>query len=284
MNIQDIRNLMTDEKDMESDLSEIATSSFSNFHYSSLNYIEVIFLVNPEKVFHYFDGTGLKPVLFGGKSFVSFNFQRYTSDFSSEALITQEVELSIASIPEAQEKFISIPSFKEYLHGKEQAQSIGNYRIHVPCDDVAAIEAGIKKFGEPKFQAIFNSKIPTLNEPAIKSWKFTCKDSTPQEKEIFSCEVDLYNFEAEKVHLFSQVYYGHKNNKLIESCWSHLQPVFTYAMSSDNTSRVKLSIGTSEHAMQKDMQNLLRNEPVKAVRVFQSQPVAIQGSPYLIKY
>lgn len=272
----------TVEDNVEKKKIPIVDATTSHFYYASLNYIEVYYLISPEKVSRYLEGTNLSPVLFDNKACVSFNFHSYSSHFCNASGFTQEVELSITCFPNKYTDIIPELSFLQYLEGEEQSKTIGNYRIHVPCDDTVAIEAGKKKFGEPKFEARFKTQIPAFNNPSVSIWKFNCSENIANGNEIFSCEIDLTKLANSFSNIFPRTYYGLIDGKTIGSRWNLLSPIQTYILSLDDAKRVNLKFGKSKSQMKKDMQYLIENNSAVAIHEYRSKPIAIQGRSYWI--
>jgi ketosteroid isomerase-like protein len=135
-------------------LPDIPQSFTLPFYYASLSNVDVYYLVPPERVAPYLDGTGLTAALFEGQAVVSYNFQLYTGHFSagvnapvsswygSGAGITQELELNIVVYPTARADQVAQVDFQQFILGDEQSKLLGNHRVFVPCDADIAISAG----------------------------------------------------------------------------------------------------------------------------------------------
>jgi len=249
------------------------------FYYSSLTNCEVLYLVDPTRVAPYLEGTGLESASFGGKACVGCNYQLYTGQFQNGVGTTQEIELNILAYPKSESAIVAEVSFREFLAGDEQSKIIGNHRVWVPCDADTAIEAGKKLFGEPKFKTSFSVALPSLNDPKVKIWQFTCND--PEGKgTIFTCSADLRDLDAFASNPSPITEYGVHDGKLIGCRWNILQPFQTYHLSNVQRERVKLSYGESEHPMRRDMARLIGDALAVAIRTYQSPPVAIQSRAY----
>jgi hypothetical protein len=250
------------------------------FYYSSLCNCGVFYEVDVEKVIPHLEGTGLAPAIFDGKAMVSFNYQLYTGQFDFGSSPTQEVELCILAYPISQANLIPNISFDDYIRGHDQTKLFGNQRVFVPCDSPAAISAGIKLFGEPKFQTTFDVTMPSINStPAGTNWTFAVMDPEKSKEYIFKCEFEMQGLTPFPGNYSPITEYGKHEGKLIACRWNILQPMDTYFFDS-NQNRVKLDFGTSSHAMKKVMEDLIGDTKPSAARSYISAPVAINSRAY----
>ena len=250
------------------------------FSYASLSNCEVLYLVDVANVQRYLEGTGLAPASFDGQACVSFNHQLYTAQFPGGASITQEIELNILAYPIEMAGVVARVSFKEFVMGEEQSKILGNHRVWVPCDADLAIKAGKELFGEPKFKTSFSISIPSLNDPSVTAWSFTCNDPADAKVSIFSCTADLGGMNATASNPTPHTEYGKADGRLIGCRWNVLAPYQTSFLSGAARNPVKLAIGKSTHPMAADMKTLIGATPAAAVRTFQSAPAAIQSRAY----
>jgi Ferritin-like len=270
------------------------------FYYASLNNCIVHFLVDPERVEPFLEGTVLRPAIFDGKASVAFNFQAYAGLFSggvdqppaewatSCIGVTQELELNIVAYPAAQEDNLPDISFEQWVMGDEQSKLMGNHRVFVPCDSDAAIQAGIDLFGEPKFKTTFGVNLPSYNpvrKPGadryvpewVETWGFKVNDPDTPSADIFTCVVDMSGLPAVPGNISSITEYGTHDDRPIACRWNILQPFKTFFLDAREAARVQLSYGDSSHPMQQAMKALLDCGQVAAVQTFVSTPAAIQS-------
>lgn len=253
------------------------------FYYSSLFNIGVFYLADLEVAQSYLAGTSLLPAIFDGKALVSYNFQHYTGQFPNGSSITQEIELNILAYPETLATHVAEVTYEQYILGEEQSKILGNHRVHVPCDNDGAIAAGVELFGEPKFKTTFTINIPSLNDPSVTSWMFTCNDPNhPNSKEdaIYTVEANLQGLAFVPGNFSPITEYGQHEGKLIGCRWNILQPNQVYFLQENEQDRITLSYGTSDHQMGTDLRKLLDNAQVVAVRTIASPPAAVQARAY----
>jgi hypothetical protein len=258
------------------------------FYYASLYNCAMYFVVEPRVVAPYLEGKPLRPALFGGKCLVYFNYQLYTAQFPQFMSVVGEIELNIVSYPEVAEGRIPTLSVREFIAGEDQTKLFGNLRVHVPCDNPNAIQAGIQLFGEPKFQTTFDVSLPSWNDPTAKVWKFTCNDPKAKpdssgggsKPTIFTAEADLQKLTPEPGNVSPTTEYGILDGRLICCRWNILEPHDTYFLDARQSKRVSVTYGESKHAMRQDMQTLVGSRPCVAVQTFASRPAAIQSRAF----
>ena len=252
------------------------------FYYSSLINFEVMYLVDAGAVANYLAGTGLSAGLFGGRACVSYNFQSYTGQFPGASGVTQEIEFNIVAYPDAlQDRVVQLP-FRDFVTGNDQTKLLGNHRVHVPCDSDNAIAAGVHLFGEPKFKTSFAMNFPSLNDPSVSTWSFTCNDPVKIGSTIFSSTADLTGLAPLTADISPQTEYGLFDNRLIGCRWNILQPHQAYLLPDSEAHRVWLTLGDSDHPMRSDLAALIGDTPAAAVRTFRSAPAAIQSRAYFV--
>lgn len=117
------------------------------------------------------------------RALVSLDFQAYTSagagGGSSFLGLTREVEFNVYVYPESRLPSVPRMSLREYLMGRDQTKTIGGFRLHVPCDNEHAVEAGQANFGEPKWQAAFDYQTPSPNGPDRTQWRYAVYEPQP---------------------------------------------------------------------------------------------------------
>src|SRR5689334_19591310 len=99
------------------------------------------------------EGHGLRLAEFDDlrdQALVSLDFQAYTSGGNNYLGFTHEVEFNVYVYPESRLPSVPRMKVKEYLLGRDQTKTIGGFRLHVPCDNAHAVQAGQENFGEPR--------------------------------------------------------------------------------------------------------------------------------------
>jgi hypothetical protein len=191
--------------------------------------------------------------------------------------------LNILAYPETLAAHVAEVTWEQYILGDEQSKILGNHRVHVPCDNDGAIAAGVELFGEPKFKTTFTVNLPSLNDPSVTTWTFTCNDPNhPNSKEdaIFTVEADLQGVSYVPGNFSPITEYGQHEGKLIGCRWNILQPNQVYLLKADEQKRVQLTYGTSDHVMGADLRKLIGDASAVAVRTIASPPVAVQARAY----
>ena len=279
---------MGDAKASNNILPPIPDGFYLPFYYASLYNCAMYFVVAPRVVAPYLEGKPLRPALFGGKCLVYFNYQLYTAQFPQFMSVVGEIELNIVSYPTVSEGKVPTLSAREFIVGEDQTKLYGNLRVHVPCDNPNAIQAGIQLFGEPKFQTTFDVSLPSWNDPTAKVWKFTCNDpkaKAPKEggapqPTIFTATADLLKLTPEPGNVSPTTEYGILDGRLICCRWNILEPHDTYFLDARQSKRVSVTYGESKHAMRQDMETLVGSRPCVAVQTFASRPAAIQSRAF----
>ena len=265
------------------------------FYYGLLSLFWVFYRVDANVLEPHLEGTGLKPALFDGQGAVSIGLQNYAAHISIGVPGTNEIEFNIISYPASRESQVPSMSLTDWIRGDDITKTIGGFRLWVPCDNPHAIEAGIRTFGERKFPAAFDYKVPSLNDPAQVQWSYSCLDpieaGDPQKK-IYSVEADIQQLQPVVANASSLVLYSllpggpdHPpgNGRLICSRWDVFGTYQTYCdLIQQAQEKIKLSYGTSEKQMRKDMESIIGNTPPAAVRVYQSPPVASESSAFYV--
>jgi hypothetical protein len=152
------------------------------FWYASLQSFWLYYRVAPDalqaKLPQLADGDRLEVALFDfgddQAGLVSLDLQRYTGHGTSFLETTDEIEFNVYAYPEARLPDVPCVDWRDYLLGGEQTKTIGGYRLHVPCDNQIATLAGRELYGEPKFLAVFDYTVPSLNTDApSETWTYS---------------------------------------------------------------------------------------------------------------
>lgn len=251
------------------------------FYYASLVHLEVLYLVDPDVVYPYLEGTGLVAATFDDRACTGFNYQMYAGAYNSGGDVTQELELNILAYPADQADQVARVGFREFVAGDEQSKLIGNHRVWVPCDNDLAIKAGKELFGEPKFKTAFETDLPVQNAPGLRAWTVTVDDPDhlgDPELGIFTCHADLSGLLPELSTPSPFTEYG-VHDGLIGCRWNVLGDYDTYFFEAGED-RVRLTYGSSGNPMRADMQRLIGDTPAAVARTLVSQPVAFQSRAY----
>lgn len=110
---------------------------------------------------------GLSPVPFKGEEdsvYVALNPMFYTALFNSGSAGINETEFNAIVYPTAQRARLPHITFHEWLLGWDQQKVIGQLRLDVLCDNMAAVQGGREKYGEHKFLGKIEFEIPTEND------------------------------------------------------------------------------------------------------------------------
>lgn len=261
----------------------MSSTNDSNFYYSALNYIEINFLVEVHLLEKYFAEVSLKPLLLNGKGVLMINYHDYYSTFNKDIGFTQEIEVGIYCVPKSKNNQITGDEGIEILDNVEKISSynIGIYRIHVPCNDDIAIEAGITKFGEPKYKMDFNTSLPSFNGDLDNRWLIDCKEVSSATDSVLSFQVNLTEVNSKRSFLSSRLYYGEKNNDLIGSWWNLFDFIESYYLD-EYCNCWEVQFGRSNHYFKEEMKELIENNKPFLIRTYISSPVAKQSTSFKI--
>ena len=276
------------------------------FHQAALSSCVVHHLVDPARVADLFEGSGLRPAVFGDRASVSFGFHVHAAFRSaglnlppehwspSAAGIVQELELSMVAFPEGRGGEVPEVTIDQWLMGDDQTKLLGNHRLFVPCDDPAAVAVGRDLFGEPTFLTGFLANLPspdpvrdgtaaTAETEWMQTWGFRVGDPDEPDHFIFTALVDTTGLTPIPGTISPVTRYGVSAAGPVGCRWSVARPFDTYFIADAGpTDRVRLTYGASSHPMGIVMRDLLEGVPAYAVQTFQSDPVAVRSRPYLL--
>ncbi|UEM01256.1 hypothetical protein JL101_014660 [Skermanella rosea] len=277
------------------------------FHQAALSSCVVHHLVDPARVTDLFEGSGLRPAIFGDHASVSYGFHVHGAFRSaglnlppehwspSAAGIVQELELSIVACPEGRWDEVPDITFDQWLMGDEQTHLLGNHRLFVPCDDPAAVSVGRELFGDPMFLTGFLVNLPspdpvrdgraaTAETEWMQTWGFRVTDPDDPADCIFTVLVDTTGLTPIPGTISPVTRYGVSAGRPVGSRWSVARPFDTFFIADDGPAdRVRLTYGASPHPMGVVMRDLLEGTPANAIQTFQSDPVAVRSRPYFLK-
>lgn len=242
-------------------------------------------------------GEGVKVARFDGldgRALVSLDFQAYTSSWSSGLELTREIEFNAYVYPEVREPDVPLMPWQQYVRGSDQTKSIGGWRLHVPCDNPVAVQAGTELFGEPKFLAQFTYTTPSLNSPDVVTWSYAVYDQQdpspsppPGDKLIAQVDADLRGVPSVPVNGSPLIEYGAVSyrgaTRLVGNVWNFYGAFDTYFLDDTSARNVRLRLGTGadKHRLWEDLSTLIGSTPPIAAQTFQSPPVSAEDRPFL---
>ena len=262
------------------------------FWYASLQSFWLYYRADPDLLRERLPaGSGLDVALFdfgGGHraGLVSLDFQRYTGHGSQYLETTDEVEVNLYAYPRAREPQVPLMTWQQYLLGADQTKTIGGYRLHVPCDNQSAVLAGRGLYGEPKYLAVFDYTVPSLNGPPSATWTYQVyqdlggppappKPHTPVKGPlIYSIECDLSGTAAVPGSPSPLIEYGVLDGRLVANFWDFYGPFDTYTIG-----RADLIYGTEPDPThtREDLQRLIGASQPIAAQVYTSPPVSAES-------
>jgi hypothetical protein len=226
---------------------------------------------------------GLEAALFdfgGGEraGLVSLDLQRYTGHGPEYLETTDEVEFNVYAYPQAREPQVPLMTWQQYLLGTDQTKSIGGYRLHVPCDNPIAVQAGQGLYGEPKYLAVFEYTVPSLNGPPSSAWSYQVYQSvgTPPAKGplIFGVQCDLAGVASVPASPSPLIEYGALDGRLVANFWDFFGPFDTYM-----PLHAEITYGTEPDSTGTltDLQQLIGDASPIAAQVYTSPPVSAES-------
>jgi len=273
----------------------------SPWYYGSLQSFWLYYLVDADamraRLAQVYAANELEVALFdvgnGKSALASLDLQRYTGQGPTFLESTSEVEFNIYVYPKVREPDVPEISLDHYLRGFEQTKTIGGYRLHVPCDDQEAVDAGVGLYGEPKYLAFFKYDVPSFNGPPYtdkQAWSYHVFEdkggaNPPVQGElVFGIECDLTGVPSRPGNCSPLIEYGAVKDdagtmRLIANFWDFYGPFDTYKVPSGKT---KLTLGTkatgkNDKELIADLKLLIGDsEPVLA-QVFTSNPVSAES-------
>ncbi len=224
---------------------------------------------------------------------VSLDFQAYTSGGSNFLAFTREVEFNVYVYPESRLPAVPLMSWQDYLRGRDQTKTIGGFRLHVPCDNPVAVQAGQQNFGEPKWLASFQYSVPSPNAPDVNTWNYGVYEpcdptkSPPADTKIFEIDADLRGTPAVVSNLSPLIEYGTRTidgrEVVAANFWNFFGWFDTYFFDEDAARKVKLHLGPSidKHRLRQDVQSLIGTTLPIAAQTYSSAPVSSEAQAWL---
>ena len=281
------------------------------FYYASLQSFWLYYLVEVDLVDSVLPktspGEGVRTARFtdgeAEYAMVSLDLQRYTGHGDAFLEHVEEVEFNVYVYPEAKDGLVPLLSWQDFLRGNDQTKSIGGYRIHVPCSNPQAVEAGRGFFGEPKFVASFDYTVPSPNSPPSSVWKYGVYDIIPPppalQKEypmadlnkqgglIFQVEADLTGVETFETNASPIIEYGvnpYESTRMVANWWSFYDTFTTSFLPPDQGGKVVLTLGEhdDEHGVRADLVKLVANRVPVAAQIYESPIVSAEDGPWFV--
>jgi hypothetical protein len=274
------------------------------FWYASLQSFWLYYRVDPDVVRSALpQGAGIEVALFdfgGGElaGLASLDLQRYTGHGPTYLETTDEIEFNVYVYPRARVPDVPLMQWQDYLLGAEQTKTIGGYRLHVPCDNQIAVLAGQKLYGEPKYLAVFDCTVPSLNgAPASSStWTYHVYQDLGDPPDpskphaavkgplIYGLECHLGNVRPVPANPSPLIEYGvlgrGGTKRMVANYWDFYGPFETYMLDAvDPPWRAEITFGTETDPTRTlhDLRLLIGNAQPIAAQVFTSPPVSAES-------
>lgn len=231
------------------------------------------------------------------RALVSLDFQAYTSGGAQFLGFTREIEFNIYVYPESRLPAVPRMSLRDYLLGRDQTKTIGGYRLHVPCDNPIAVQAGQENFGEPKWLAAFSYTVPSLNAGGGTTWQYGVYEPQPPGTPpgqapdpstlIFEVDAQLHHLVPEPSNLSPLIEYGTRSlagrDVLAANYWNFFGWFDTYFLSEEESRRVELTMGPSidHHRLHEDVRTVIGTRAPLAAQTFTSPPVSSESQAWL---
>ncbi len=216
----------------------------------------------------------------------SIDFQRYTGHGPQYLETADEVEFNFYVYPQARVPDVPLMTWKQYLLGGDQTKTIGGYRLHVPCDNQIAVIAGRGLYGEPKYLAVFDYTVPSLNGAPSSAWSYQVYQDlgdSPNPKQphtpvkgplIYGLECDLGGVPSVPASPSPLIEYGMLDQRLVANFWDFYGPFDTYMVD-----RAAITYGTEPDpsGTLADLHQLIGHSQPIAAQVYTSPPASAES-------
>jgi hypothetical protein len=252
------------------------------------------------------------PVDFNGIGLVTINFfnavalsgvgqpgNRGTAGFN-------ETEVSIIACSKKQRDKVPRMEYDEFLKQGDQTKRIGAFRVWVLCDDPIAIAAGRQLFFENKVLTPYDYNVPSLNNPGVSAFEWTCFDETfipgqhkanDTKKTIYSARVSLTGLEPIPSNMseWIDLSWATKFGRLAGSRRNYFGMYDTYFIPANRRrDAVVLSVGKSDRVPTgadrrpdgvdrvpgQEIKTLIGDRNATAIQIFRSPPCIAEARPY----
>lgn len=250
------------------------------FYYASISSFWIYMEADPKVLRKLMKGTGLQPFISDKKGLVNFNFQNYSAHNGSPPVAaTDEFEFNIIAYPESRKGDVPKMTHLCFMKGEDQTKLLGNYRVHVPCNNRFAIAAGKALFGENKFYGDFDYKVPSPNLPGWNKWTYTIKDESG--KMIINVNANFHHVVPDIANPAAIIDYSTLDGKLIGSRRNLFSIVQHYPLKRSDAKNIKIKTGASTQAnMAQDLAAVLKDAKIIATQVIQTPPVIAESRAY----
>ncbi len=264
------------------------------FYYASLQCQWVYWYIDPEIAEPYVKGTGLCVARFplpdgSERAVILLNFQRYTAHYDNSLGTVNEVEFNLLAYPANRVPGVPQMSLVDYLHGRDQTKTIGHLRLHVAADNQVAVKAGREVFGEPKFFATFNYKVPTLNakqfgKPPVQSQDWQIELVNPDDKEdfIYRLDTNFTDYRWTPTNCTPIPEFATGLGRTVWTRWTIVGLFQTAILTPEQSAAVSLEIGKNDFVMTRDMRRLFSDPVAAAAQVFDSPPACIEPRGFYV--
>ncbi|MFI5843022.1 hypothetical protein ACIA8K_25265 [Catenuloplanes sp. NPDC051500] len=266
-------------------LPPVAAPFLLPFHYGALHQVGIDHLVDPGPARDLVARRhpGLEVAEFDSRACVSTNFQLYFAQYANGGGITQEIEVSVITVPRGQAHRVAALSYADYAAGTDSSKLLGIGRLHVLCDNPIAIEAGTKLFAEPKYAARFSVSMPSPNGPDTQTWDVRCL--TEDGAELLSLTARLDGLTAVPVHSAPVTGYGTtEDGRLLAGPMNVYQPYRLHLLDAATADRVSVHVTDPSSPAGADLTALLGDASAAGAWTFQSAPIAAHNRPYYLPH
>lgn len=276
------------------------------FWYASLQSFWLYYRVDPkllrERLPKLPEHQGLEVALFDfgdgePSGLASLDLQRYTGMGPSYLETANEVEFNFYAYPERRVPDVPLLTWQDYISGVEQTKTIGGYRLHVPADNAVAVVAGRGLYGEPKFLAVFETAVPSINGAPANAWSYSVYQDlgsppdppnphTPVKGPlIYSLQCDLSAVTGTPSSPSPLIEYGVLEppggaRRVVANFWDFFGPFDTYELAGlDPPIESEITLGTEPDpsGTLEDVRDLVMGNPPIAAQVFTSAPVSAES-------
>lgn len=245
------------------------------FQYGSLSSFRVYLAVEPALAERLLADTGFIPVRFDGDAVVALDLQRYTAHGPTFLATTSEIELTAVGAPARDAGRLPPMRLGEFLRGADETRTLGYYRLHVPCDNAFAVDAGIALFGERKYVAAIRCEAPSPNGHPEPTWDYACDvDGVPAVR----VRADLRGRPWWSATQAAIVRYATLEGRLSGARWDLVGDVRVFE--GDPPGDLAIVPTDAPHALASDLRAIVAASRFVAARAYSSPPAATEGRAF----